>query len=392
MLQNQHPTQSPHSESFLLEILHGRKGLLPTLIRGLFRMLAVIYTSAIRFYLKCYELGWRKPTRLNCPVLCIGNITTGGTGKTPTVQTIARLLLQHGLKVSILLRGYGGTNEYGCAVVSDGSTILLTQQEAGDEAYLLAKTLPGASVIVGKDRIKTGNLAIERFQPDLILMDDGFQHWRVHRDLDIVLLNAMEPFSNGYTVPAGLLREPKEHIARAGVVLLTNALRISDEEMTVLNNDLQRLASGVPIFTANLQPNHLIHLETMETLPIAWLNGRKIGAFSGLGNPASFEATLQEAGAITVASFRFRDHRSLTLEELSKIVQECQAHPIEAIVTTEKDAVKLPPLQTALPIFALQVEMRIDNVETLIQKILTYIPKCQPHTIVGLNTAAGQIQ
>ncbi|MCW3095618.1 MAG: lipid-A-disaccharide kinase [Chthonomonadaceae bacterium] len=348
-------------EGYLIAVSRGRPGLVPTLLRGLLSALAPVYCTGLELYLLPYYLGIRKRRRLPCPVLCIGNLTTGGTGKTPMTQTVCRLLQGAGKRVVVLSRGYGGKNEYGCAIASDGECVLLTAAESGDEAYLLASTLPGIPVVVGKDRRVTGALAWERFHPDVIVLDDGMQFWQLHRDLDIVLLNACEPFDNGWTFPRGLLREPPSHLRRAGIVVLTNARRAGSDQIAKVARQVAKLAPDRPILTADLAPTGLRPLPGKIDCPVSWLEGRPVAALSALGNPTAFESMLESLGANLVARFRFRDHKKITDEELARACLEATAAGAEAMLTTEKDAVKLAPNRAAMPLLALQVEMQIEG-------------------------------
>jgi len=358
---SEHGLQDRHSgfESYLLAVARGRPGLVPILLRGLLSALAPVYCAGLELYLLPYHLGIRKRRRLPCPVLVIGNLTTGGTGKTPMTQALCRLLRAAGKRVVVLSRGYGGRNEYGCAVVSDGEHLLLTAQESGDEAFLLASTLPGIPVVVGKDRRVTGALACERFQPDVIVLDDGMQFWQLHRDLDIVLLNACEPFDNGWTFPRGLLREPPSHLRRAGIVVLTNAQRAGVAQVETVQHRVAKLAPGVPIFTADLTPTGLRDLAGKMNCPLSWLEGRRVAALSALGNPSAFEAMLETLGASLIARYRFRDHKQISKDELAQACHEAKDAEAEVVITTEKDAVKLNADDMALPLLSLQVEMQI---------------------------------
>lgn len=366
--------RNPHDghsgiEGYLLAVARGRSGLVPTLLRGLLSALAPVYCAGLELYLLPYSLGLRKRRRLPCPVLCIGNLTTGGTGKTPMTQTLCRLLHAEGRRVVILSRGYGGQNEYGCAVVSDGERLLLTAPESGDEAYLLASTLPGIPVVVGKDRRVTGALAWERFQPDVIVLDDGMQFWQLHRDLDIVLLNACEPFDNGWTFPRGLLREPPSHLRRAGIVVLTNAQRAGRDQIAAVTRQVAKLAPNRPVLTADLEPTGLHDLTGKIDYPVAWLQGRKVAALCALGNPTAFEAMLETLGADLVARFRFRDHKVISADELTRVCAEARTSGAEVIITTEKDAVKLASEAASLPLLALQVEMQLAG-ETVFRSVV----------------------
>ena len=348
-------------ETYLLDVSRGRRGLVPSLLRGGLGLLAPVYCAGLKTYLLPYKTGLRKQTRLDCPVVCVGNLTTGGTGKTPMTQTLCRSLQAQGRRVVILSRGYGGENEYGCGVVSDTHTVLLNARQAGDEAYLLARSLPGIPVVVGKDRRVTGALALRTFAPDILVLDDGMQFWQLHRDLDIVLLNACAPFDNGWTFPRGLLREPPSHLRRAGVIVLTNARRAGAEQTEAVRAKAEAIAPGRPIFTADLAPLSLRNLADGVVLPLDWLQGRPVTALSALGNPASFEEMLTGLGADLVTRFRFRDHQAITTADLTRLSKEAEAAGAQALLTTEKDAVKMTDWSGVLPLLALQVEMQIDR-------------------------------
>ncbi len=357
-------------EEYLLSVARGRRGLVPGALRLGLSALAPVYCAGLKTYLLPYHLGIRKRYRLPCPVISIGNLTTGGTGKTPMTQTLCRLLQAEGRKVAILSRGYGGRHERGCAVVSDGQNVRLNAREAGDEAYLLARTLTGVPVVVGKDRRVTGKLAWEQFQPDVIVLDDGMQFWQLHRDLDIVLLNACEPFDNGWTFPRGLLREPPSHLRRAGIVVLTNIKRAGPDQTEAVRAMVQQLAPGLPVFTADLAPRGLRAVADRSELPTDWLEGRRVCALCAIGNPASFESMIGELGGVLAARFRFRDHQEITLADREQVFAAgCQAQA-QAVITTEKDAVKMAPLKSPLPLLALQVKMQIENEAEFLKRVL----------------------
>jgi tetraacyldisaccharide 4'-kinase len=357
-------------DSYARSVLNGRRGLLPQALRAMLALLAPIYCIGLEVYLLPFELGIRKRFRLPCQVICVGNLTTGGTGKTPLTQALCRALVARGLSVAILSRGYGGSFEHKCAVVSDGQRVRLTASEAGDEAYLLARTLPGVPVVVGKNRRVTGRLACEQFHPDVIVMDDGFQYWQLHRDLDVVLLNACAPFDNGWTFPRGLLREPPWHLRRAGAVVLTNVERAGPDRTLGLMARVRRLAPGRPVFTADLAPRSLQLLGGEDERPLGWVNGRRVGAISALGNPASFESMLGQLGAVVAARFRYPDHTTRTVGELESALDRASAAGADALITTEKDAVKMAPLRGSLPILVLRVVMRLDQERSFMETVL----------------------
>ena len=368
-------------ENYLLEVSNGRTGLIPSLLRGGLGLLAPVYCVGLKTYLLPYNLGLRKRTRLDCLVLCVGNLTTGGTGKTPMTQTLCRLLQAQRKQVVVLSRGYGGANEYGCAVVSDSSNVYLNAETAGDEAFLLAVSLPGIPVVVGKDRRITGKIAMERFKPDVIVLDDGLQFWQLHRDLDIVLLNAYRPFDNGWTFPRGLLREPPSHLRRAGIVVLTNARKVPESQLEALQKRAAELAPAASVFTADLVPlglrslsesqadnksfepsvNQTVDASVHQFLTVDWLKGKRVAALSALGNPLSFEETITASGGEIVKRFRFRDHQQLTGAMLSEIVTASRLAGAQALLTTEKDAVKMNLKSEQFPCYAFQVAMQVDH-------------------------------
>ncbi len=353
--------------------MNGKKGFWPWVLRLLMTLLAFLYCGVLAVYLMPFHIGIRKQSRLQCRVVSIGNLTTGGTGKTPFTIMLCKALQAAGKNVVVLSRGYRGKNEFGSAVVSDHDRVFLTAEEAGDEAFLLAQSLPGIPVIAGKDRRLTGTKAIELFHPDIVLLDDGFQYWQLHRDLDIVLLNAAAPFDNGWTLPRGLLRVPLSHLKRAGVVVLTNSSRCDNERITSLKSQVQELAPDRPIYLSKLVPVYLQNLEDGTAIPTNWLQDRKIAVYSALGNPEGFENTVQLLGVHILERSRFRDHTTLSSQDLTSICERAHQLGAEAVVTTSKDAVKIQRADFRLPIYALHVEMEIDNLSFLIQKVFSEI-------------------
>jgi len=347
------------AEDYAISVMNGRPGLLPGILRVGLALLAQIYRLGLEAYLLPFEIGLRKRRRLPCPVLSVGNLSAGGTGKTPLTQSVCRALVARGYAPAILSRGYRGREEFGCAIVADRDGVHLSPEEAGDEAYLLAVTLPGVPIVVGKDRRVTGSLAIARFAPDLLVLDDGLQFWQLHRDVDLVLLDASRPFDNGWTFPRGLLREPPAHLRRAGIVVLTRTGEAGPERTRRARKEVSRYAAGKPVFEANLRPTGLKALDGSPCPPFEWLCGRRIAALSAVGNPESFEATLTALGADIVRVFRYRDHLAVASSDLERICAEAQASGAEAIITTEKDAVKLHPGAIGLPILWLSVEMTL---------------------------------
>jgi tetraacyldisaccharide 4'-kinase len=310
------------------------------------------YDWAHQLRLQAYHRRWAPVKQLPCRVISIGNLTLGGTGKTPVVEVVAGLLQQAGIRVCVLSRGYGGSASSGITVVSDGKRCLVPPEVAGDEPVLLAEHLAGLPVIVGKDRYAAGMYAVEHFGVDAIILDDGFQHVQLARDLDILLLDAARPFGNGRLFPRGDLRDRPAAIARADIIVLTRW-----EADTTPSLSASRLGrSGLPLFCSQHAPLDLRVLADGQILPLTALTGRRLLAFCGIGTPNHFRLTLQRLGAEIVAFVAFPDHHPYTPSEMEQLVLIAKQHRVDILITTEKDGVRLRRLQP----FADQVwELRI---------------------------------
>ncbi len=292
-------------------------------------------------------------------MISVGNIVLGGTGKTPAVEMLAKILTTRGCRVAILSRGYRRkptkrTASFG--VVSDGKTILLGSEEGGDEPQLLAKNLPGVAVLVGKNRFLTGNLAINKYGCDAIILDDGYQYLALKRDLNIAVINAICPFGNGHLLPRGTLREPKNKLKRANLFLLTHTDESNNLEN--LKQELRAINPTAPIIESIHSPVRLQDIATGKHLELNFLTGKDIFALSSIGNPQSFEKTLKELGANVRDSFRFLDHHRYSLREIDKIRRLAQQKGVETIITTQKDAMRLEGICDG-NILALIIELKI---------------------------------
>lgn len=312
----------------------------------------------------------RKKNHLNAIVISIGNITVGGTGKTPFVIMLAKYLKNRKKKVTILSRGYkrkkcgsrGEGIERGIGVVSAGKDVLLTPEEAGDEPYLMAKYLPGVPVLVNPNRIKTGQYAINNFQSEVLILDDGFSYCPLYRNLEIVLIDATCPFGNHYLLPRGILREPLRNLRRAEVLAVTKTNLVSPEETELIINQLKKYNPLALILKCVHQPVELINLATGEPMSIGFLRNKEIAALSSIGSPESFEKTLQDIGAKVVRTIRYPDHHYYTKEDFISILERADYN---FIVTTEKDTTRFKKefwnLEKIARInfFSLRVEMKI---------------------------------
>jgi len=317
----------------------------------------------------------------------VGNITWGGTGKTPAVIMIAKLLKEMGKRVTVLSRGYGRRKEKDkknkISIVSNGKRLILSSREAGDEPYLLSKNLPDVSIIVGKNRINSGKYAIERFATEVVVLDDGFQYWSLNRDIDIVTIDCLDPYGNGYLIPRGSLREPVSHLSRADIFLLTRANLVSRDDLHRIIGDLERLNPHSTILESVHRPKYLQGSFSGEKKNLDFIKDKRVIAFSSIGNPYSFEKTLEGLGAEIVKIFQFPDHHDYQRNDLRKIETACRTdlEKREVIaVTTEKDGVRLERIispeadRVFWEIWILKVELEIvRGKEEWQRKIESYI-------------------
>lgn len=325
--------------------------------------LAGVYGLGARLRRSLYANEILIAKRLPAPVVSVGNLTVGGTGKTPVTATLTRLLQFEGRRVAILSRGYGGQNS-GVTCISDGKKTYKKPPQVGEEAYWLARSLPGSAVYTGPARYDAGLAAWEQFRPDLFLLDDGFQHFQLHRDLDIVLLDAAAPFGNGFLLPRGILREPKSALSAAQVLILT---RYQEERHRQTLTDLQNAYPAKTILTASIAPTaaRLYPAGRLET-PAA-LTGLVLFAFAGLARPDVFRQTLTDL-AVRLAGFQsFPDHHAFNPAELAALVRQAEAAGAAALITTAKDWARLgESWDAALPLWVLEVEAQIDQAERIL--------------------------
>ncbi|MCL6622640.1 MAG: tetraacyldisaccharide 4'-kinase [Syntrophobacterales bacterium] len=331
------------------------------LLGALARGAARLYDAGAAARRAWYERGWGRVQRLPAPVVSVGNLAVGGTGKTPLVAFLARELQKRGLRVVILSRGYGGRATR-TTCISDGTRVLVRPPLAGDEAFLLARDLPGVPVYTGRCRYEAGLLAWRRHQPDLFLLDDGLQHFQLHRDLELVLLDAGEPFGNGWPLPAGPLREAPGVLRRADFLVLT---RYCPERHQAI---LARMASLFPdqeVLTATIRPVAVYRYPGGERLPLAALAATPALAFAGLARPEVFRQTLAELGARLTGWRDFPDHHPYE-GELRELVAAARAGGAKALLTTAKDWARLGGRwEEPLPLLVLEVAARLEPWEAV---------------------------
>lgn len=294
-----------------------------------------VYTQVVRMRLFLYQQGVFSPSSLPCTVISVGNITTGGTGKTPTVIEIAKILQQHGKRTAILTRGYRRKAAISNYVVESDADV----RQVGDEPLLMLHKLHDTPVIVGSQRYMSGKLALARFQPDVMLLDDGFQHLQLRRDLDLVLIDATNPFGGGYLLPAGLLREPLRHLRRAHAFLITRCNEVPG--ITPILERLRQINADAPIFTGRHGLEALREVGLQAALTISNLHGKRLLAVCGLGNPASFHTLLSSQHLNVASQLDFADHHWYTAQDLDLMRRIIAQQRIDALITTEKDETKL---------------------------------------------------
>ncbi len=362
-------------ETFALEVIFGeRRGKKAALLRGVLFSLSKVFLIIVKGRRWLYEARIIRDHPLGVQVITVGNLTVGGTGKTPVVEKFARVLTDQGRKVAILSRGYRSkppplTQRWKNKlllqdevvpprVVSDGKSLLLNSEDAGDEPYMLASNLKDVVVLTDKDRVKSGRYAIEQFGCDTLLLDDGFQYWKLAgRRRDIVLVDAQQPFGNEHLLPRGTLREPPEHIRRADTIFITK----SDGETAALRARIRKHNPNAGIIECVHWPlffEDVFNPDQREQ--IGWLKGKKVATLSGIAQPESFEQSLLQQGADLVYTKRFADHHRFNQQEILNTINRAKKRRAEVILTTQKDAVRFPKIDRRdLPIFYMRVEIKI---------------------------------
>lgn len=304
--------------------------------------LASLYGLAMTARSSLYARGLLTQYTLPCRVISIGNLTVGGTGKTPVVIALASALHDRGRRVGVVSRGYKRSSADEILAVSDGQAILGTPGETGDEPWLIAQRCPGVPMAVGADRAAVGRYLIGRHHVDTLIMDDGYQHLALRRETNILILDAGAPFGNGYLLPRGRLREPLSAMARATAVLVTRAsqvVRVDDLKAAV-----RAVAPRMPIWVTDFAPSALVQVGGPETVNPSALTGERVLAVSGIGQPDSLRRLLEAAGAVVAGQCIFPDHHAYSREDAQTVRQAAERLGVDRIVTTEKDAVKLAVL------------------------------------------------
>jgi tetraacyldisaccharide 4'-kinase len=360
-------------EQFAIDvILERRHDTRARILRGFLYALSLLYERLVQLRLYFYRKRVLRERALGCLVISIGNLTVGGTGKTPIVEKFARALQTGGRRVAILSRGYKSVprkrtlldrflkrNVHPPRVVSDGKSLLLDSLTAGDEPYMLAHNLQDVIVLVDKDRVKSGRFAIDKWKVDTLLLDDGLQYLHLKHRLDMVLVDRQAPFGNEFLLPRGTLREPPRNLRRASYIFIT---KNTGEPNDALRQRIRRYNRTAEIIECAHKPLYLKNVFTAEQLPLEHLRGAFIGSICGIAAPESFEEGLKKLGAQVNLAKRYIDHHYYNAAELQSFINRCIRRDLTMIVTTEKDAVRMPRLpeeELKVPVYFLRVEIEI---------------------------------
>jgi tetraacyldisaccharide 4'-kinase len=322
----------------------------------------VPYGAAVRLRNLGYERGWCRSERVPVPVVSVGNLTVGGTGKTPCVEYVAAFYRRRGRRVAVLSRGYGGAGG------------------RNDEALVLEENLPDVPHLQGADRVHLARTAVEELESEVLVLDDGFQHRRLARDRDLVLVDATCPWGYGHLLPRGLLREPPAGLRRASAVVLTRCDQVGPAERDRLRQAVARMAPGLPVAEAAHRPEELVNSER-ATAPLEWLRQRPVAGFCGIGNPEAFRRTLADQGADVVAFRAYPDHHAYTRADVEDLRLWARGQAAGcAAVTTQKDLVKLRlPRLGDRPLWALRVRLHVEaGQDALDDQLLSALPAPGP--------------
>ena len=348
---------------------------------ALLKALSVVFAGVVAVRGFLYRTGVLRRFPLGIQVISIGNVTAGGTGKTPVTEIFARTLAAEGRKVAILSRGYRRKEAPFWVrlftqvvtkplVVSDGKRVLLDSATGGDEPYMLASNLPGVAVVVDRDRVKAGRYATQRLGCDTLILDDGFQYQKLKHSIEVVLVDSTNPFGNGNLLPRGILREPARHLKRADIIFLTKCRG----DVSAIREEVRRHNRTAEIVECNHVPKSLKDVWSREEYPLDWLKGKTTCTLSGIASPKGFENSLRHLGAKVVWCERYADHHRYDASEILYALNRTADMGADALVTTEKDAVRFPRFETS-PVRCLYLRIAIEilrgkeNFEQIINRI-----------------------
>lgn len=358
-------------ENYLVKLIQekGADEEQPGAIRALLvflKIVSFVFLAIVKIRYFLFDSGLMRRFPLGVQVISIGNVTAGGTGKTPVTEIFARTLSQHGRKVAILSRGYRRKEAPFWQrmfsqvidpplVVSDGRRVLLDSAVGGDEPYMLASNLPGVAVVVDRNRVKAGRYAIKRLGCDTIILDDGFQYQKLKHSVEVVLVDSTNPFGNGNMLPRGILREPARHIKRADIIFLTKCRG----DVSEVKDEIRKYNKHAQIVECNHMPKVLKDVWSREEYPLSYLNGKTACTLSGIASPKGFENSLRHLGAKVVWCERYADHHRYDASEVLYALNRSADMGADMLVTTEKDAVRFPRFETT-PVKCLYLRIAIE--------------------------------
>ena len=333
---------------------------------ALLKGISLVFSAVVSLRYFLYGIGLLRRYPLGIQVISIGNVTAGGTGKTPVTEIFARTLAAEGRKVAILSRGYRRKEAplwqrlftqvvEPPLVVSDGKHVLLDSEKGGDEPYMLASNLPGVAVVVDRNRVKAGRYAIKRLGCDTIILDDGFQYQKLKHSIEVVLVDSTNPFGNGHMLPRGILREPARNLKRADIIFLTKCRG----DVTAVREEIRKYNTTAEIVECNHTPKVLKDVWSREEYPLSWLNGKTTCTLSGIASPKGFENSLRHLGAKVVWCERYADHHRYDSSEILYALNRTADMGADALITTEKDAVRFPRFETT-PVRCLYLRIAIE--------------------------------
>ena len=348
---------------------------------GVLKGISYIFRFIVELRYLFYHWGILRRFPLGCQVISIGNVTAGGTGKTPVTEKFARELAAAGRKVAILSRGYRRKESPWWKrmfsqviepplVVSNGKHVLLDAAIGGDEPYMLASNLPGVCVLVDRNRVKAGRYAVARFGCDTLILDDGFQYQKLKHSLEVVLVDKTNPFGNGNMLPRGILREPAKHLSRADFIFLTKCKGDSSDVI----KEIRKYNTTAEIIECCHAPTLLKNVYSKEELPLDWLKGKTLATLAGIASPLGFENSLRNLGAKVIWCERYPDHHRYDPSEIIYALNRSSDLKTDALITTEKDAVRFPHLETtSVPCYYLRIDIQIlkgaDNFQDAVDRI-----------------------
>ena len=358
-------------ESYLVKLIQ-EKGADQDCTPGIRFLLAVlkalscVFAAVVGIRYLLYRIGFLPRFPLGVQVISIGNVTAGGTGKTPVTEIFARTLASEGRKVAILSRGYRRKEApfwqrmftqvvTPPLVVSDGRHVLLDAATGGDEPYMLASNLPGVAVVVDRNRVKAGRYAIKRLGCDTLILDDGFQYQKLKHSVEVVLVDSTNPFGNGNMLPRGILREPARNLKRADIIFLTKCRG----DVSAVKEEVRKYNTTAEIVECNHTPRVLKDVWSREEYPLEWLQGKTTCTLSGIASPKGFENSLRHLGAKVVWCERYADHHRYDSSEILYALNRTADMGADALVTTEKDAVRFPRFET-VPVRCLYLRIAIE--------------------------------